>query len=68
VRVNAALDALDRAAIARLGVSPKRVPLISASSTSEMACVVEVRGGKPPEPREEPGTQTEPAPTEGDTP
>ncbi len=66
--VNAALEEFDGAAIARLGVSPKRVPLTSASSTSEMACVVEVRRGKPPEPQEEPGTQTEPAPTEDDTP
>lgn len=37
-------------------------------SLIEMLMVVEVRMAKPPEPQEKPGTQTEPAPTDGNTP
>jgi hypothetical protein len=37
-------------------------------SLIEMLMVVEVRMARPPEPQEKPGTPTEPAPTEGDTP
>ena len=37
-------------------------------SLIEMLMVVEVRMARPPEPQQEPGDQTEPAPTEGDTP
>jgi hypothetical protein len=37
-------------------------------SLIEMSMVVELRMGEPHEPQEKPGTRTEPAPTEGDTP
>jgi hypothetical protein len=37
-------------------------------SLIEMLMVVEVRMARSPETQEEPGTQTEPAPSEGDTP
>jgi hypothetical protein len=37
-------------------------------SQVEISLVVELRMVKPHEPQEKPGTRTEPAPTEGDTP
>ena len=37
-------------------------------SQVEISMVVELRMVKPHEPQEKPGTRTEPAPTEGDTP